>query len=222
MQKHLAAVIFDMDGLLFDSESLYRDAILAAATELDHNFTANDFVKLIGNPWEVNRVTIQDHIGAARSLDEFRNAWMRHYEAMRPRLALKAGVIEILEQLDKLSLPRAICTSSSRGTVIQNLSLHSLVGRFDAIVASGDYARGKPAPDPYLKAAEVLGVAPENCLALEDSHAGIRSASFAGMQVIMVPDLIIPTSEIQSLCNLVANTLHEVLDYLPVALSQKS
>jgi beta-phosphoglucomutase-like phosphatase (HAD superfamily) len=97
-----------------------------------------------------------------------------------------------------------------------------LVGRFDAIVASGDYARGKPAPDPYLKAAEVLGVAPENCLALEDSPAGIRSASVAGMQVIMVPDLIIPTDEIQSLCNLVANTLHEVLDYLRMALPQNS
>lgn len=210
MTRPPAAVIFDMDGLLFDSEALYRDALLAAAAGLGHQFTHDDFVKLIGYPWPVNRVTIQNHIGPERSLDEFHAAWMLRYEALRPSLALKPGVLEILALLDELGLPRAICTSSSHGTAAHHLALHGLTDRFKAVIASGDYAQGKPAPDPYLTAAAALGVAPEDCLALEDSHAGIRSAAAAGMRVIMVPDLIPPNEEIQSLCHLVLPSLHEV------------
>jgi beta-phosphoglucomutase-like phosphatase (HAD superfamily) len=78
------------------------------------------------------------------------------------------------------------------------------------VVAHGDYANGKPAPDPFLKAADRLGVAPALCLALEDSHNGVRSASAAGMMTIMVPDLIPPTDEIRDLCTHVATDLHAV------------
>ncbi len=74
----------------------------------------------------------------------------------------------------------------------------------------GDYAAGKPAPDPFLKAAERLGVEARACLALEDSHAGVRSASSAGMMTIMVPDLLEPTDEIRGLCTAVVPSLHEV------------
>jgi beta-phosphoglucomutase-like phosphatase (HAD superfamily) len=82
--------------------------------------------------------------------------------------------------------------------------------RFQEIVGQGDYERGKPAPDPFLKAAERLGVKPGLCLALEDSHNGIRSASSAGMMTIMVPDLLEPTDEIRGLCACVVRDLHEV------------
>jgi len=84
------------------------------------------------------------------------------------------------------------------------------MGRFDEIVAHGDYGTGKPAPEPFLKAAEQLGVEPRLCLALEDSHNGVRSASSAGMMTIMVPDLLEPTEEIRRLCTLVVRDLHEV------------
>jgi beta-phosphoglucomutase-like phosphatase (HAD superfamily) len=82
--------------------------------------------------------------------------------------------------------------------------------RFDAIVAHGDYERGKPAPDPVLKADERLGVGPLLCLALEDSHNGIRSASSAGMMTIMVPVLLEPTDEIRGHCTFVVRDLHDV------------
>ncbi|MFX7740030.1 HAD family hydrolase, partial [Acinetobacter baumannii] len=74
---------------------------------------------------------------------------------------------------------------------------HGLLGRFDAIVAHGDYVRGKPAPDPFLRAAERLGVEPKLCLALEDSHNGVRSASSSGMMTVMVPDILEATDEIR-------------------------
>ncbi|MBU8536335.1 HAD family hydrolase [Falsiroseomonas tokyonensis] len=204
------AVIFDMDGLLFDSETLYLQAILAAARELGIRFTRADFPELVGRSWALNRVTLQRHVGADGDVEVFRQAWVRHYDGMRGDLALKPGVRELLDRLDALRLKRAICTSSSHADVAHNLALHGLEGRFDAVVAAGDYASGKPAPDPYLRAAEVLGLEPAACLALEDSHNGVRAAAAAGMRTVMVPDLLPPTEELRALCHRVAADLHEV------------
>src|SRR6202011_5385800 len=126
------------------------------------------------------------------------------------RLAPKLGALELLDTLDQFRLPRAIATSSFRRTVERHLTAHNLMGRFEEIVGHGDYERGKPAPDPFLKAAERLGVEPSLCLALEDSHNGVRSAPSAGMMTVMVPDLLDPTDEIRGLCTFIARDLHEV------------
>jgi HAD superfamily hydrolase (TIGR01509 family) len=136
---------------------------------------------------------------------------VRHFDLMASsRLALKPGVVELLDALDDLRLPRAIATSSAYHTVEHHLTAHNLVGRFQEIVGHGDYASGKPAPDPFVNAAERLGVEPRLCLALEDSYNGVRSASSAGMMTVMVPDLLEPTDEIRGLCTFVARDLHEV------------
>ena len=110
-----------------------------------------------------------------------------------------------------------LATSSARETVEHHLQFHDLVGRFHHIVGHGDYAVGKPAPDPFLKAAERLGVEPRSCLALEDSHNGVRSAAAACMMTVMVHDLLEPTDEIRGLCAFVARDLHEVRDLLLAA-----
>jgi HAD superfamily hydrolase (TIGR01509 family) len=214
MSKLPAAVVFDMDGLLFDSEALYRDAIMAAADELGHPFTVADFLNLVGRPWSVNRATLQDHIGPNHDPDVFRAVWMQRYEGLRARLSLKAGAIELLDRLKQLGIPRAICTSSSHADVERNLSLYPSIRWFEAIIASGDYARGKPYPDPYLRAAKELGVASVDCLALEDSYNGVRAAAAAGMQTVMIPDLLSPKDEIRSLCKFVARDLHEICIYI--------
>jgi HAD superfamily hydrolase (TIGR01509 family) len=109
-----------------------------------------------------------------------------------------------------LRLPRAIATSSPHYRVHHHLTAHDLAGRFQTIVGHRDYAASKPAPDPFLKAPELLGIEPALCLALEDSHNGVRSASSAGMTTIMVPDLLEPTEEMRGLCTFVARDLHEV------------
>lgn len=113
--------MFDLDGLLFDSEALYRDAVVKAAGELGHRFSADDFLKLVGHPWSANRLVLQDHIGPTGDLDVFQAAWMRHHERLKASLALKAGVVELLDRLDEFRLPRAICTSSDHATVEHNL-----------------------------------------------------------------------------------------------------
>jgi HAD superfamily hydrolase (TIGR01509 family) len=206
-----AAVIFDMDGLLFDNERLYGEAILTAAREVGCAMSREVFLQLIGRSREVNHRFLLDHYGADYPLQSLIATWSQHFEALAADgLPLKPGAAELLDLLDELQLPRAIATSNSHTRVRRNLDARGLADRFHGVVAHGDYASGKPAPDPFLKAAERLGVAPALCLALEDSHNGVRSASAAGMMAVMVPDLIPPTDEIQGLCALVVDDLHAI------------
>jgi HAD superfamily hydrolase (TIGR01509 family) len=206
-----AAVIFDMDGLLVDSERLYGEAILTAAREVGCEMSHDVFLQLIGRSREVNHRFLIEHYGADYPLDALVAAWGRHFLALAAAgLPLKPGAAELLDLLDELGLPPAIATSSTHATVQRNLEALKLVDRFHGIIAHGDYASGKPSPDPFLKAAGRLGIAPELCLALEDSHNGVRSASAAGMMTVMVPDLIAPTEEIEGLCTLVVHDLHAV------------
>ncbi len=206
-----SAVVFDMDGLLFDTEALYQEAFTLAASDRGYDMPAAVFLSMVGHPWPVNRGQLLDHYGHAFPVDEFGEAVRQHFSSMADtRLRLKPGVLELLNLLDELRLLRAIATSSKHDTVQHHLAAHALHGRFHAVVAQGDYAASKPAPDPYLNAAERLGVDPLSCLALEDSYAGVRSASSAGMTTIMVPDLLQPTDEIRRLCAHVAADLHEV------------
>ncbi|GEP52966.1 HAD family hydrolase [Reyranella soli] len=211
LPRQPAAVVFDMDGLLFDSERLYAQSILTAAREVGCAMSHDVFLQLVGRSREVNHRFLLDHYGADYPLQALIATWGRHFHALAAAgLPLKPGVVELLDLLDELGLPRAIATSNTHASVHRNLTALGLADRFHAIVGHGDYTSGKPSPDPFLKAAERLGVAPALCLALEDSHNGIRSASAAGMMAVMIPDLIAPTEEIHGLCTLVVDDLHAV------------
>ena len=215
LPRKVKAVVFDMDGLLFDSESVYRDAMYATAAQMGFELPDHLFRRLIGVPWAGNVTMLVEHYGQGFDHEAFRKEATRRFHVVADaEICLKAGVIEILDELDVLGLPRAVATSSMHPTVQHHLGQHDLLGRFHALVAQGDYARGKPAPDPFLTAAERLGVAPQDCLALEDSHNGVRAAHAAGMMTIMVPDLLDPTEEMQTLCVRIARDLHEVRELL--------
>lgn len=212
------AVIFDLDGLLFDTESLYQEAIMMAANDVGQEMTPAIFHSMIGRPWLLTRAFLVEHYGGSFPVDAFRAAWNRHFDVIvETRLVMKPGVLELLDALDTLALPRGIATSSSHKTVQHHLGAHTLSDRFHQIVAHGDYLTGKPAPDPYLLAARCLGVDPHLCVALEDSYNGVRSAAAAGMMTIMVPDLLEATDEIRSLCTFVVRDLHAVRDLVVAA-----
>jgi HAD superfamily hydrolase (TIGR01509 family) len=211
LPRQVHAVVFDMDGVLFNTEELYRDATMAAAADGGHDIPLAFYLSTIGTPIEATRLAFNERCGKEFDFDVFwATASNRFYELAKLQLCMKAGVVELLDFLDGARLPRAICTSSRHQDVQHHLAAHGLRERFPTIIARGDYPRGKPHPDPFLKAAERLGIAPELCLALEDSHHGVRSASGAGMMTIMVPDLFPPTADVEQLCVCIAQDLHEV------------
>src|SRR3954451_13642245 len=152
------AVIFDMDGLLFDTETLYQEALGLAAFETGLELASGIFRQTLGLPWGQTRAVLVAHFGEAFPVDTFQAAWIEHFWVIaETRLALKPGALPLLQTLEALGVPRAIATSSSHRTVERHLATHNLVGRFQTIVGRGDYENGKPAPDPFLKAAERLG-----------------------------------------------------------------
>jgi HAD superfamily hydrolase (TIGR01509 family) len=207
------AVVFDMDGLLFDTEALWQEALLAAAAEGGREIPDEVYSQSIGVRRSQCGPLFRAHFGEEFRFEDFHATWRRHFWLVAERgPALKPGAADLLDLLDRLGLPRAIATSSSRATVERHLTAHGMTDRFDQIVCRGDYEHGKPAPDPFLRAAERLEVEPRLCLALEDSHVGVRSASAAGMMTVMAPDLLEATEEIRALCVLVVRDLHDVRD----------
>jgi len=210
--RPVRGVVFDMDGVLIDSEAVWRDAQLAEAKARDVHLPLEVVLSLIGNPHDESSKLLRNHFGPDFDLDEHLAACGARAQAAE--ILLKGGVIELLDALDALGLPRAVATSSSETAVQRNLGRHGLLDRFDAFVAAEHCVNRKPHPEPYLNAARALGLDPADCLALEDSHTGVRSAHAAGMMTVMTPDLVAPTEEIGALCVAIATTLHDVREAL--------
>ena len=209
------AVIFDMDGLLIESEKHYRDSFLAASDEGGHGMAVDVYQRVCGSPWDVITKTIRTEYGQDFPMDAFRDAWLRHLAIqMADGVALKAGVFEILDLLDELRLPRAIATSSGHESVNRHLGPFDVLRRFDHVLARGDYAEPKPSPLPYLTAAERLGIDPKDCVALEDSYHGVQSAWSAGTQTIMVPDVAPATDAMREKCVAICDSLFDVMALL--------
>jgi len=215
LPRTVRAVVFDMDGLLVDTETVVFRAMQRAAVAIDGEMPFATFQRMVGLQHAASDLILIDHFGEGFDLDAWSAAVSGHFqEELGAGIALKSGVLEILDQLDVVGLPRAIATSSSLAAVRQSLGPHGIVDRFHALITRDVQTRGKPHPEPFLKAAEALGVDPADCLALEDSHNGVRAAAAAGMMTIMVPDMLDPTEEMQSLCIRIARDLHEVRDLL--------
>jgi HAD superfamily hydrolase (TIGR01509 family) len=209
------AVVFDMDGLLVDTEQVVFAAMCAAAEGLGTEMPFELFKRLVGLPGGASDLIVREHFGEGFDMAAWRERVGGHFQAIAAGgVALKAGVVELLDLLDAKGLPRAIATSSTRAAVQHSLGGHGLIGRFDAVVSRELQTRHKPHPDPFLKAAEALGAEPADCLALEDSHNGVRAAAAAGMMTVMVPDLLDPTEEMLALALHIARDLHEVREML--------
>jgi HAD superfamily hydrolase (TIGR01509 family) len=211
LPRPVKAVVFDMDGLLVDTEVVVFRAMTRAAAGAGGQMPFETFKRMVGLQHAASDRIVREHFGDGFDLEAWNAAVSAHFrEELAAGIALKAGVLEILDHLDALGLPRAIATSSSLESVHASLGPHSLIDRFHALITRDVQTMGKPHPEPFLKAAEALDVDPAACLALEDSHNGVRAACAAGMMTVMVPDMLDPTEEMRTLCVRIASDLHEV------------
>ena len=212
MAQPYIAVIFDMDGLIFDTEPLYRAAWQIAARKCGYELTDEIYLRLIGLGRTGSEAVLAAEFGVGFSPERFRNECKAaEFDVLDATPAKeKPGFRELLAYLENHGVPRALATSTDRAVADRHLKHAGLMNRFAAIVAGDEVRHAKPAPDLYLLAAEKLGVDPVRCLVLEDSAPGVEAARRAGMAVFVVPDQIAPTPEVQQTAAGVFSTLFEV------------
>lgn len=185
------AVIFDLDGTLLDTETIAFQAGLKVGEIWGLDFDEKLFLSLIGQdgPTLIKRIASItpegfDAVG-------FKDAWTDMFrEDAAAGIPVKPGVVELLDHLDAIEMPKAVATNSSTEGALLSLQRSGLEGRFAHVVGHDQVARPKPAPDAFLEAAKRLGVTPATCLAFEDSTLGSQAAKAAGMTLVQVPDMV--------------------------------
>lgn len=175
-----AAVIFDMDGVLVDGEPIYYGAATAVLAEDGITFPLDDYKKYMGTKsgWD----EFAHDLGLPRPASYYRDRCSALVaEAYASVEVALPGAVELVRSLTEIGLPLAVASSSHRANVEVCLERLGIADAFDVIVAGNDITHGKPLPDIYLRAAGLLGVAAQDCLAIEDAPAGIQAAHAAGM-----------------------------------------
>jgi HAD superfamily hydrolase (TIGR01509 family) len=191
----IEAVVFDLDGVIVDSEHVWDEARMELAAERGgrwHERASRDMMGMSSLEWSRY---MHDVIGLSEPPEEINEEVVgRLDELYRRDLPLIEGAVDAVERL-AARWPLGLASSSNRELIDLVLELSGLAKHFRATVSSEEVARGKPAPDVYLEAARRIGVAPESCAAIEDSENGIRSAKAAGMRVLAIPNPQYPPEE---------------------------
>jgi HAD superfamily hydrolase (TIGR01509 family) len=191
----IEAVVFDLDGVLLDTEELWDEARRDLAAERGGRWPVDAQRAMMGMSSPEWSRYMHDVVGLAESPEEISAEVVSRLERLyRERLPLLDGAVEAVQRIGS-RWPLAIASSSNRPLIDLFVELTGTADLFRATVSSEDVAAGKPAPDVYLEAARRLGVAPPSCAAIEDSENGIRSAAGAGMHVVAIPNPVFPPSE---------------------------
>ena len=212
-----AALAFDMDGLLLDTERIARDAFEAACREA--GWPSPDravYARCIGGRGENEGAILRAGYGPDFPWEAVRDGWRRRYRdhVEQRAVPVKPGALELLSYCRENGIPCGLATSTRSELARTKLALAGL-DRYFAVRVTGDMVRrGKPEPEPYLTVADRLGAPPGQCWAFEDSSAGVRSACAAGFEVFQVPDLVPPHPELRRLGHTVLCSLHDAIDAL--------
>ncbi|MBW3695025.1 HAD family phosphatase [Vibrio sp. T187] len=213
------AAIFDMDGLLLDTERVCKRIFQQACEAQNVPFLEDVYLRIIGcNSAGIEKI-IREGYGPSLDYPALHVEWRDRYNAVVKHQAIpvKEGVIELLEWLKANNVPTAVATSTQKDVAQIKLRLAGLDQYFDSLSTGCEVSHGKPHPEIYLLAANRLGVEPEKCLAFEDSNNGTRSAIAANMITFQIPDLVEPCDEVKALGHTIAPSLTDVLNSLKQA-----
>lgn len=212
----IEAIVFDMDGLLFDSERIVQRSWEEAGNQLGLEHMGETIYHTLGMNLAGRNHYFRNTIAKDFPCEEFaKQARIWFYKIVNEEgLPMKNGARKLLEYGKANGYRMAIATSSRREYALKNLKAAKIYDFFDAGVFGDMVQHAKPDPEIYLKACDSIGAAPANCIALEDAPAGIRAAYAAGMKPIMIPDLVAPTPEIEALLYETCDTLLGVIGIL--------
>ena len=214
-------VIFDMDGVIFDTERAILDCWLETSKKypVDEALVRETFISCIGtNDAQTTEIYYKAFSGVL-SEDNLKSLWEESYGLFRNRyegkcLPIKPGVNEILEYLKHQGIRTGLATSTRKTTAERELRDAHLLQYFESIIGGDSVRISKPNPEIYLLACENMGVNPTDAIAIEDSFNGIRAAHAAGMRPVMVPDMIPADEEMLRLSEIVCPDLFAVIDYI--------
>ncbi len=205
-----------MDGLMLDTERLALASVRKAGSAIGIHLTEDILMDIIGLNEAAANMLIEERLGMPINRKEFASAFYADYQETIKHngIPLKKGIIELIESLEKNNIRRAVATSTKTELALNKLKIAGIVDKFEIIIGGDQVKKGKPAPDPYLKAAHELGVHVDNCLAMEDSDNGAMSAYTAGINVIVVPDIKQPSFKTREIALNICDSLFEVNKYL--------
>ena len=212
---NFSATIFDMDGLLIDSEKIALRTFQEKCDEHKLGDQRALYRRILGTNDETTLTILHEVLPGAIDADQFMSEWLTHYLHITSMgVPLMKGVLNLLDALSNRGVPVAVATSTRSDRAREKLDKSGILHRFDAVIGGNQIENGKPAPDIYLKAAQILNVDPQHCVALEDSPNGVIAAHSAGMHVIQIPELVQPDDDLLSLEHTVLADLDEVVSYL--------
>lgn len=209
-------VLFDMDGVVLDTEKLYARFWAEAAHALGYAMTYEQALGMRSLNSAAGQAKLESYFGPGVSRAEMRKKRVELMDSYVAEFGVEAkpGIHELLDYLKGQGIRTAIATSSPMERAKSYLDSLGLTAKFDCICSGHDVAQGKPAPDIYLKAAASIGVSPENCLAIEDAPAGILSAHRAGCMPVLVPDLDGSDGEMRKTLYAEADSLLDIIHLL--------
>ncbi|EEH96940.1 HAD family phosphatase [Clostridium tertium] len=214
--ENLKLVIFDMDGLIFDTERLSYESWKEAAKEFNIDFDLNLLYKLLGTNHESVRNTLHNEFENKINVDNYimerNNIYLS--KIMNGEVEKKKGIEELLKYLTDKNIKKAVATSSNREIAYKLLKDAGIYDYYDYILCGDEVKKSKPNPEVFLRVAEKLDIPANQCMVLEDSEAGTIAASRAKMTPVIIPDLKNPSEDIEKLAFKKLNNLEEVINLI--------